>query len=75
MKVKLEEIFDEAGHGLSWVEFEEKGCPAKKEDYFLTNKEILKAVIPLLKMLKDGNRFEEYDLENFIYDLEKVLNK
>jgi len=40
MKDKLYEC-PYCGAGLSWCEFKEKGCPAKKEDYFLTEKEIL----------------------------------
>lgn len=39
--MKKEDIFYESGQGLVWCEFEERGCPAKKEDYFLTKGEIL----------------------------------
>ena len=34
-------IYEESGQGLVWAEFVEVGCPAKKEDYFLTEKEVL----------------------------------
>lgn len=35
-------IFFESGHGLVWAEWEEKGCPAKIEDYFITEEDLLK---------------------------------
>jgi hypothetical protein len=40
--------------GLAWVEFKERGCPAKKKDYFLTEKEIL-------EIAKSIKKKEQYD--------------
>ena len=34
-------IYNESGHSLTWAKFVEVGCPAKKEDYFLTEKDVL----------------------------------
>ncbi len=41
MPKKNKPILEESGHGLVWAEFVEVGCPAKKEDYFITEKEVL----------------------------------
>ena len=38
---KLKKIYYESGHGLVWCKFVEVGCPAKKEDYFITEEEVL----------------------------------
>ena len=41
-----DKTFYEDGHALTWVEFKERGCPLTKagaeEDYFLTEKEVLR---------------------------------
>ncbi len=39
--MKKKKLFEESGHGLVWCEFVERGCPAKKEDYFITEKDLL----------------------------------
>ena len=62
-------IYEESSHGLTWAEFVEVGCPAKKEDYFLTEKDILSLDI-VKKQRKeifnkiDGIRLEEMTGDN-----------
>jgi len=51
---KLKKIFEEAGDGLVWAKFVEVGCPAKKEDYFLTEEDILNLGIVKKHIKKDG---------------------
>jgi len=36
-----QKIFKEARHGLVWAKFVEAGCPARKKDYFLTERDVL----------------------------------
>lgn len=54
--MKKDKIYYEAGHGLVWAEFRERGCPMKKEDYFLTKKEILN--LDIVRQLLHSNREE-----------------
>lgn len=49
----MNKLYEERGYGLVWAEFIKKGCPDKKEDYFLTNKDLLKILIRLLIKMEE----------------------